>query len=363
MKVIDVLKSYLLYSGTDQDKYEIVKEDMHEMNLKSLRLFTTVLVIAFAALTAVSFSVDFMVINRILYVSCFIVAAIIWILCFTIAHNSMSLTGALVAAFLILCYAYGIVLGAIVPSEQLTVSYVVILFALPLLFTVRPVYLVLGSLASMIIYFAIGYYTEPAYLLSYNASNIIPFGLISMVVSTYLMSIKMERIVLMREKQQLSETDQLTGALNRRSYDNHLDQIRSNEADIKLKVCAMDLNGLKQVNDNLGHEAGDELIIGGYQCICSVMDRYGQIYRTGGDEFIAILEGESPDPDELIKALNIKCARWQGEMVKSLSISCGIAQMPPGRSVDEVIRLADKIMYQNKAEHYRQKEFDRRSRR
>ena len=50
-----------------------------------------------------------------------------------------------------------------------------------------------------------------------------------------------------------------------------------------------DVNGLKYINDNLGHAAGDELIKGAASCLDNAFSKYGTVYRMGGDEFSAIL--------------------------------------------------------------------------
>ena len=58
---------------------------------------------------------------------------------------------------------------------------------------------------------------------------------------------------------------------------------------------AVDINGLKEVNDTFGHEAGDQLIIGAANCIERAFGDYGKVFRTGGDEFIVLLTEDIPD--------------------------------------------------------------------
>lgn len=52
--------------------------------------------------------------------------------------------------------------------------------------------------------------------------------------------------------------------------------------------ASIDVNGLKIVNDEIGHAAGDELIKGAAKCMKEVIGSYGKVYRTGGDEFVSI---------------------------------------------------------------------------
>ena len=68
----------------------------------------------------------------------------------------------------------------------------------------------------------------------------------------------------------------------------------------------MDLNGLKEANDNIGHEAGDELIIGASKCMDNAFSGLGRTYRVGGDEFVALLRGtrEVTDVQAIVNAAN-----------------------------------------------------------
>lgn len=90
-----------------------------------------------------------------------------------------------------------------------------------------------------------------------------------------------------------SMTDELTGCYNRRAYEEDLLKCDNKE----YIYVSMDVNGLKTVNDTFGHEAWDELIKGASNCMCKIFGSYGKVYRTGGDEFAAVLCdcGENPE--------------------------------------------------------------------
>ena len=124
----------------------------------------------------------------------------------------------------------------------------------------------------------------------------------------------------------------------------------------------MDVNGLKGVNDSLGHKAGDELIIGASECTKKAFTGLGKIYRTGGDEFMAILKCNEEELNKQITAFEQLISNWSGNMVNSLSISYGIASVKdyPNLTVRELASEADKRMYEAKAEYYRQSGIDRR---
>lgn len=168
-----------------------------------------------------------------------------------------------------------------------------------------------------------------------------------------------------KEKELLrqSNTDELTGCYNRRSFEAdiiNIDQIRDFE---DLVFVTLDINGLKNVNDSLGHQAGDELILGASQCIENTFGMYGKIYRTGGDEFMGIITADSKRFKGVCEEFSDTLKRWKGMMVDNVSISYGYASIAefPNASINDLIKISDKRMYEAKEHFYATKGVDRRS--
>lgn len=160
---------------------------------------------------------------------------------------------------------------------------------------------------------------------------------------------------------QISLTDELTGANNRRAYE---EKIAECEKDIPkdLVIVSLDLNGLKVVNDSQGHDAGDEMIVGAVACIKKSFEAYGEVYRTGGDEFAAIINCDESRMKAIMSEFNDTVAKWSGKLVKSISVSAGyvtVSEMPQA-TIHEMIVLADAKMNKAKGEYYRSKGVDRR---
>jgi diguanylate cyclase (GGDEF)-like protein len=116
-----------------------------------------------------------------------------------------------------------------------------------------------------------------------------------------------------------------------------------------------DVNGLKKVNDTLGHVAGDELLIGAANCMKQCFEPYGRVYRIGGDEFASIIFANETQLESIKKDFDDITAKWSGKLVDSLSVSCGyVTRLEVNtNSVHEIANIADKRMYEVKAEHYR----------
>lgn len=163
-----------------------------------------------------------------------------------------------------------------------------------------------------------------------------------------------------------ANTDELTKLLNRHAYEDELRELENQEKAGDLKedfvYVSLDLNGLKNANDTLGHAAGDELLRGAASCIRNAFGGYGKVFRTGGDEFQVVLFASDDQLKRVEKDFNDYCENWSGKLCKSLSVSYGVVtkKEKPERSIAAIIKLADKRMYRSKSEYYSNKGVDRR---
>lgn len=148
--------------------------------------------------------------------------------------------------------------------------------------------------------------------------------------------------------------DPLTGVLSRFAY---LDAINVYKKEIPedLAVFLLDINGLKRVNDSIGHEAGDELICGAAACIEASIGRKGQTFRIGGDEFVVFAHMKEKQATLSMLELQRETKKWSGTKIDSVSISAGyaLAKEYPELSIKELVKEADQRMYEQKKEYYR----------
>jgi diguanylate cyclase (GGDEF)-like protein len=159
-----------------------------------------------------------------------------------------------------------------------------------------------------------------------------------------------------------SYKDDMTGLYNRRAYDDKRKELRKMDSIRNYTVIVFDINGLKAANDNLGHFAGDEMIRGASKIIGDVFGEQGQCFRIGGDEFVAILEGESINIRYLEESFEARVSEWSGEYVGSLTVSYGAVSGAdnPDWTIDELTALADEKMYWQKKNYYKKSGRDRR---
>ncbi len=158
----------------------------------------------------------------------------------------------------------------------------------------------------------------------------------------------------------ISMTDEMTRLYNRRCYDEDLKAYRDKELSDNLVIFSIDVNGLKTVNDTKGHAAGDELIKGAADCLLLSIKKVGKIYRTGGDEFMAI--AHTDDPESFRHDIKERAAAWHGIYSEEITMSIGYAAYKDHRNADlsDLERLADSDMYAEKDRYYKEKGIDRR---
>ena len=201
-------------------------------------------------------------------------------------------------------------------------------------------------------------FTERGELLNVLLLNVV---LCAVVLVIMLLAI---RIIIARTRALTSASfvDQSTQLLNRRAFEERKAELAMSPLKEDFVYVTADLNGLKHVNDTLGHAAGDELIQGAADCLKTCFGAYGDVFRIGGDEFAAILSLTEAQRREAMAALDQASERWSGQQVQGLSISCGYASSRefPSENIAELMKISDERMYAAKDAYYRQSGRDRR---
>ncbi|HSC83753.1 MAG TPA: sensor domain-containing diguanylate cyclase [Pseudomonas sp.] len=151
----------------------------------------------------------------------------------------------------------------------------------------------------------------------------------------------------------LSLTDEMTGLYNRRGFYLMAGQLLQQAARHGggCTLIFMDLDGLKRVNDEMGHEAGDGLIIQAARILQQVLREVDVVARMGGDEFCVLAQGQVGNDLRQRLQQAIAASNAAGSQPFSLSASIGIADIPSGStpvSLDDLLALADERMYESK---------------
>ncbi|CEO28400.1 sensor domain-containing diguanylate cyclase [Paraclostridium sordellii] len=144
---------------------------------------------------------------------------------------------------------------------------------------------------------------------------------------------------------QMSYTDKLTGLYNRAYFEEQINKLDDNEY-YPLTLIMGDLNGLKAVNDNLGHLEGDKLLVEIAKVLKASCRKEDLVFRWGGDEFIILL----PNSDyklgkEICNRIQLNCKNTDKTPIP-LSISLGVStKINKQKDIDEILKEAEDMMY------------------
>lgn len=160
----------------------------------------------------------------------------------------------------------------------------------------------------------------------------------------YFIMNSVERKERRQQLEKLSYRDMLTGLYNRNKYIRVLEASEGKSLH-DVGVAYMDLNGLKKMNDEKGHEAGDDLIRAAAGALTDVFP--DQAFRVGGDEFVIVREGISETAfSEKIDQLRENMER------RKVSVSIGDQWAAEERGIEEMLKRADHRMYEEKKRYY-----------
>lgn len=138
---------------------------------------------------------------------------------------------------------------------------------------------------------------------------------------------------------ELYKRDTLTNIYKRETFEQDIFKFRKK----KLVIATMDLNNLKLINDRFGHAEGDRALITSVEGMKLFFEKCAILYRTGGDEFMAIF------PDKKIPDLEYEIHGFREYMKRTnYRVAFGCAEYNKGDNIQEVMKLSDQRMYEDK---------------
>lgn len=162
--------------------------------------------------------------------------------------------------------------------------------------------------------------------------------------------------VYMDRMNELAYRDPLTGVKSKTAYDEETRKVNNGlqMGFDQFGILMLDINGLKLVNDQYGHEAGNRYIINCCRLICSVF-KHSPVFRIGGDEFIVLLIGDDlNDIETLLKKFDERMEEMDKvaeSPEEKVNVAAGLAVFDETRdhSYEDVFKRADEAMYKKKA--------------
>ena len=183
------------------------------------------------------------------------------------------------------------------------------------------------------------------YVVNYDISKTVKVKELLELMS-FVLGSEIYTYMLLNKLEELSQIDTLTGILNRRAMQKRMRYLENHKTEA-FGVVNIDLNGLKVVNDNEGHDAGDRLLIQAGELLGKVFYQ-DDLFRTGGDEFVIITS--RIDQETFYK--KVKRLRDDTEKNARVSFAIGEYWSEGGEDIKDVFRYADERMYADKMAFY-----------
>ena len=347
-----------LYAGVGKEEYGKLLPRIREENRGLLKVFSQLAgVMLFLLFIASMLSNGFVTVNATTYFSAGVLMLVILFCVQYGAPKNPALVTVLVYVFEIVLYVFGIRISML-HADKPAVSAIAFLLVSPLLFYDRPSRLSGLIAAVTAVFCAITLRCKEPDIAQMDVWNTVTFAVVAVVTTIFIMSIKIRALEQSRQIEYMSQTDLMTGVKNRNYYEKRL---REYPGSCKSNLICVygDVNGLHEMNNKKGHQAGDVML---HETAAMLQRSFGEehTYRIGGDEFVAFRVDAQPE------AVSSEVERISRDLEKEgYHVSFGIAvqhKMLGELNMRELVKEAENNMFSAKREFYRQPEHNRRSR-
>lgn len=348
------LKKYLLYAGFERKEIQKLLPEVREENGRCVRIYLGISASVFLACLLMSFAVGgALAVNQPVYAVMLAISVVLYGCARAILPAHPRLSTLISVLYILSMYGFSFTISMTHGSIPATAA-VAILLVMPALFTYRPIYMISMTILAIFAHFWLATIFKPMDVALLDLWNSLFFGSIAIMLSIYLMQIKFRLLSQKRANQVLGETDILTGTRNRNCFERrrkgYAEKCRDN-----LTCVFVDVNGLHELNDTKGHEAGDTML----QTVARAMiDKFGQAdtYRIGGDEFVSFCLDSTKEEVRRRVADLIREVKERG-----YSVSVGASmQAKQEINIDEIVKQAEHYMYIEKRAYYQNGGRDRR---
>ena len=353
---MDPIENQLLYAGLAQEDFSRLMPQARHENEGKLKTYALAAAGLFLALTVLNFFVRIFPISSVIcYAAMAVFSAGIYALArFLPARRPLAAT-ALCYAFVAALYVFSLVVSALHP-ELPAVAAIAMMLMGPFLFTERPVHLIVMNGVMIVLLCVLSFLLKSRELALIDLWNAFAFGVISIIAELTQEKTRFSLLYNADRIKYLSETDMLTGCKNRNCFQERSAAF-SGLCRRELLCVYVDVNGLHNLNDSKGHDAGDIML----QTVArALLDAFGteHTYRIGGDEFVVMrMDADTEETWQQLRGVMAALSK------QGYDISAGVAAADKD-SVDipALVKRAEQGMYREKQAYYEQTGHDRRRR-
>ena len=345
---METLRNLLFYGGVDPEVYRDCREEIWKENREKLFFFLSISILFLLIALVVCCLVKSLTAGVVIYLVG--LAVCLGLICAVQNFPDNHMVTALSAdVFMGMLYLMGIYLGTIAYPNEPAICFHVFAVLLPMLFTRPAIGNILRTALYEGIFIGCVFWFKTPDVLALDLLNAFLFGAAACVLSTYYVRALTDNVVARRKLKVIAETDLNTQIPNRNAYENHMQDYPLRCANT-LSCVYVDVNGLHELNNTKGHDAGDVML----KTVAQEMVKTFGIkdsYRIGGDEFVAFVVDEDPRMvRERMRALeaNVEADGY------SVAVGCATCSAG-GIQMEALIKQAETRMYDAKNEYYRKR--------
>ena len=342
------LRNALFYMGVERSSYEQVRLRIYDANRTMVTVLSAIATFLILAMFISSFKSESIAQNQIVYGIGLALSVVTLILSAKVARKNRVMTTFLIYAAYMIYYMYGILIGAVTDPTGKTVTFMVILVFMPTVFIDRLIHVIWSTAFYVTVFVILCLVYKEGNVLSVDMMDAVIFGILGVACGAVTNHMKVRGYVSERMLDEIGRIDQLTQIRNRNAFE--LERASIPEKCKNIIACLyVDVNGLHELNNEQGHEAGDAML----QFVADKIKSYfgkEYAYRIGGDEFVAF----AVDLEESTLWENHRQLAHKIEKA-GYSAAIGIEIAKAHRlSLDDLIRRAEERMKSEKARYYRE---------
>ncbi len=343
---MNCIQKLLYYGGLDLQDYKDCQQEIGEENRSKLHVYLKMSMGLLFAITCLSGGISVLRERSLLYCITFIICSGLRLVDMMFPDQNGLFLRWLMYAFAAMLYVLGIA-EAVYAPEELSVTFIAFLLAVPLLFVMPPIQHIANVLLFDGIFIVMMAVFESGRTMTVDIVNAVFFDVISCIISTFTMITMYQNAISRRKMREIASFDVLTGMKNRNAIERERDDWAS-RCEVSLSCIYVDVNGLHDLNNSEGHDRGDRML----QVVALEMrEVFGKnnCYRIGGDEFVAyVTDWQDPAVRKWVEDFVVIVGK------AGYSVAVGVATANAGSiDVGELCRKAEKRMYFEKEEHYR----------
>lgn len=354
------ISSFLLYGGKTKKEYKDAEVLILKSNYKLWKVISYISTIVFLALTIFATISKSETATLTIHIACaimtFVSLIVLILLNFVFKYDFIG-TKFCIYALAIVIIGYGVFVGNINPKIP-AITFMVVFVVTPIAIVDKPYRIIVLILISMITEILMAIFYKKSAILSDDLLNTIVFGVVAIVVDTYLLKVRINGYVNERILRRMAYRDSLTGLGNELSYlenREELDQKIKASEPVEFGLVMLDVNNVKHTNDTYGHIYGCAMIVETARYLKTIFGT-SRLYHIGGDEFlVVVIKEDLARIDDILKQYDKAMESYyfkKNTYELRLSVARGFTRYDKetDHSFSDVLARADANMYENKKE-------------